>query len=303
MSSELYKRYRPKDFESIVGNASTVEALARMIEKDRIPHTILFSGPSGCGKTTLARILRRKLECHDLDVMEANCAQSRGVDAIRDIQRLMNFAPTGKCRVWILDEAHQLTSEAQNAALKMLEDTPDHVFFFLCTTNPTKLLPTIRTRCAEMKVALLSDDEAISLVKKVCKKESIDLSKEIRTALLDASEGSPRKLLVNLDRIRNLPGDKQEEALKTTEAEMVETIELCRLLIKRASWSAVAKCLRGIKVDPESVRWAVLGYMKNCLLGNGGKQAFFTIQAFSSPFFDSKEAGLVAAAYEAIHGS
>lgn len=301
MSEELYKRFRPQDLDHVVGNKGTVQTLRTMLSEKRVPHTVLFSGPSGCGKTTLARILARELGCLPFDLVELNCAQSRGIDTVREIQRLMQLAPTGKCRVWVLDEVHQWTGESQQAALKVLEDTPRHVYFFLCTTNPQKLLPTIRTRSTDIVVDPMSRDDGKSLLKRVCRKEGIELPDELRESLIDAAEGSPRKLLVVLDRIRNLSQDEREDALKAgVSEESPEVVELCRALLKREGWKKVAKILRGIKVDPESVRWAVLGYMRSVLLGQGTSQAFLVIQAFEDPFYDSREAGLARACFEAL---
>lgn len=303
MSSELYKVFRPKSLDRVVGNKGTVSALQRMVAKKNVPHTMLFSGPSGCGKTTLARILRKELGCLDTDFAEVNCAQARGVDTVRDIQRMMQFAPVGDARVWLLDEVHQLTPEAQEAALKMLEDTPSHVWFFLCTTNPGKLRPTIRSRCTDMPVTLLEDSEIEDLLKRVCKKAELSLKKDAAEAIVDQAGGSARKALVLLDKVRDLPEDQQEEAVKGgVEEQSPELVELCRALLKQEGWPKVAKILKGLRGDVEQIRWGVLGYMKPALLG-GSKQAFFVVKAFEAPFYDSKEAGLVAACYEAIHGS
>jgi DNA polymerase-3 subunit gamma/tau len=303
LSSELYKVHRPKTLDKIVGNKGTVQALQRMVAKKSVPHTILFSGPSGCGKTTLAKILRRELGCLDSDFAEMNCAQARGVDTIRDIQRLMQFAPVGDSRVWLLDECHQLTGEAQEAALKMLEDTPPHVYFFLATTNPGKLRPTIRTRCTDMPVTLLEDSEVEHLVEKIAKKAEVDLDSGAKSAIVDLAGGSARKALVLLDKVRDLPKDQQEDAVKGSggEEQSAETIELCRALLKQEHWSKVAKILKDLREDVEKVRWAVLGYMRPALLG-GSKQAFFVAKAFEAPFYDSGATGLAAACYEAIHG-
>lgn len=301
--TELYKKYRPRSLDKVVGNRGTVQALQKMVAKGSIPHTILFSGPSGCGKTTLARILRKELGCLDTDFHEVNCAQNRGVDVIRDIQRLMQFAPVGKARVWLLDEVHQLTPEAQEGALKMLEDTPEHVWFFLATTNPGKLRPTIRNRSTDMPVSLLADDEAEKLIGYVAKKESLELHKHAVSLIVEQAGGSARRVLVLLDKVKDLAKDDQEEAIKAgLDEESPEVIELCRALMGGGGWGKVAKILRGLKEDPEKVRWAVLGYMRAVLLSKGDKQTFFTIKAFETPFYDSKEAGLVAACYEAVHG-
>ena len=132
---ELYKKHRPSYLEDVFGQPEAVKVLGSMIEKDDLPHSILFTGPSGVGKTTLARILKEELECHANDFKEINCADFRGIDTIRDIRNNMNRQSLmGGPLIWLIDEAHKLTNDAQTAFLKMLEDTPKHVYFFLATT-------------------------------------------------------------------------------------------------------------------------------------------------------------------------
>ena len=171
MSEELYKRYRPRTLNGVLGNEATKSALSAYLEKGTLPHTLLFHGPSGCGKTTLARILAKQLNCSGPDFAEINCADFRGVDTARDIMRKMIIRPLKDCRVWLIDECHKLTNDAQNALLKALEDTPEHVYFFLCTTEHKKLLKTIRTRCTEMPVDFLSDGYIRDLIFRTAIKE------------------------------------------------------------------------------------------------------------------------------------
>lgn len=302
MTQEIYKRYRPKSLDRVVGNEDTVESLRTMLRRKRVPHTILFSGPSGCGKTTLARILATELKCHPMDVVELNCANTRGIDTVRDIMSTMSLAPTGgEARVWILDECHQLAPAAQQSTLKMLEDTPKHVYFFLCTTDPQKLLKTIRTRCTDMPVVSPGSEAMRKLLTRVLAKEQIELGKGVDEALEDME--SPRAMLVALDKIRHVPQKRQLSALKKLEEEDNEAIELCRALLQKKDWPVVSKILRNLKGEPEQTRWAVLGYARAILLSKKDPHAFFVIQAFEEPFFNSKDAGLARAAYEALYGN
>lgn len=303
MSEELYKKYRPKTLAGVVGNETTVNLLRNMLEKGTIPHTILLQGASGCGKTTLARILQRSLECSELDFIELNCSDFRGVETIRDIAKQMHFSPTGgKCRIWLLDEVHQMTKDAQNAALKILEDTPSHVYFLLCTTDPQKLISTIRNRCCQLSVELLSEASLRKLLDRVLKKEEVDLKEDLLDMIIDASAGSARKALVILDSVLNLPEEEREAAIKN-DPEEKEVLELCRALIKGESWSRIASLLKGIKADPEAVRYFVLGYARTCLLSAKNARAAAIIDAFSCNFYDSKESGLALACYEVAENS
>jgi len=301
--TELYKRYRPKTLDRVAGNEETKASLKNMLERKTLPHTLLLHGPSGCGKTTIARILKDMLGCHDLDFKEVNSSSFRGIDTIRDIQRVMNLSPAaGPVRVYLLDEAHKMSNDAQNAALKMLEDTPPHVYFFICTTDPQKLIKAFLTRCCEMPVRSLHEKEAIALLERVAKKESITLSDDIRDQLVDAAQGSARTLLVLLDKIANLSDEERTAAIEAKLAEENEAIDLCRALIKKESWQKVAGILKNLKGEPEATRWAVLGYARSVLLNKESHQAYLVIDCFKNNFYDSKDSGLAHAAFEAIKG-
>lgn len=298
---ELFKKHRPKRLNAVIGNEETVASLRNMLERKTLPHTLLFHGPSGCGKTTLARILKTELNCHDMDFKEMNCSDFRGIDTVRDIIRTMNLAPVGgDCRIWLLDEVHKMTSDGQNAALKMLEDTPDHIYFFLCTTEPKKILKTIQTRCCEMPVRLLTYDELERLIKKTGKREEIELSKRVIEELIESSQGSARTALVLLDKISNLEESERIKAIEQKLEEENEAIELCRALIKKKPWGTIASILKNLKGEPESIRWAVLGYARAVLLKTKNPQAYSIICCFENHFYDSKGAGLIRACYESI---
>lgn len=305
MTTELYKKYRPVDLDRIVGNASTVKALRSMLDRKQVPHSILFSGPSGCGKTTLARLLAAALECGDMDLSELDASQFRGIETIRDVQHVVNLMPVGgKCRVWILDECHQLTKDAQTACLKLIEDTPEHAYFFWCTTTPEKLLPTVVNRCTSLPVEQLKSDEVEYLVRRVAKKESLDVSSRGVEAIVEHSGGSARKALVILDKVGRLPRDEQAAAAAIPSEDEKATIDLCRALIKKAPWVDIAKILKALKAEPEEVRHGVLGYARAVLLGSNGKDVrpFTVICAFEQPFYNGGPAALARACYEAVFG-
>lgn len=301
---EWYKRYRPKRLEDLIGCTSTATALASMLDKGTVPHAILLSGPSGTGKTTIARILKDRLGCHDFDYQEINSANFRGIDTIREIQRQMYNSPgAGPCRVYLMDEVHMLSKDAQNAALKMLEDTPSHVYFILATTDPNKLIPAIRTRCSDMPVRALTHKELEGLIHDVSKKENIRLDESIVDELAAAAAGSARTVLVLLEKIVQLAPDQQLSAIAEKQAEENQSIDLCRILIKGAKWRTVADILKNLTAEPEEVRYAILGYARQVLLKGGAEMhaAYIVIECFAKPFYDSKAAGLAAACYEALY--
>jgi DNA polymerase III gamma/tau subunit len=304
---ELYKIYRPKKLKDVIGQESAVSSLSKMIEKDTIPHAILLTGPSGCGKTTLARILSKKVDCGKMDLIENNCADFKGIDTIREIRSAMVSSPiSGKSRVWIIDECHKLTNDAQNAFLKLLEDTPSHVYFILCTTEPNRLIKTIRNRCTEISVKSLSDKEIEKLISGVCKKEKIKLSEEVIDKIINVSEGSARKTLVVLHQIRDIKS--KEEQLNAISSSISENqgITIARLLFNtKTKWKEIANVLKTIENDDaESIRWLILGYAKSVLLngGNLSARAYQVIRVFQDNWYDCKSAGLISGCYEIISG-
>ena len=304
---ELYKKYRPKTFKDIVGQEQTVSILTSMGKKGKIPHFIMFTGESGCGKTTLARILKDKLKCSDRDFKELNAADFRGIDMVRDIRRTINLSPlSGSVRIWLLDEGHQTSKDAQSALLKLLEDTPQHVYFFIATTHPEKLLPTVRSRATELKVNPLSDNEMEGLVKKVAEAEGITLNQDVVDKIVKHAGGSPRKGLVILDTvIEETDPEKQQELIQKNDFEAA-AIDLARALIKaKPSWFDVKKILKNLKDDPEGVRRLVLSYCSTILLGdnkNIAGKAYNVMDAFRENFFNTGFPGLVLACFESIHG-
>ena len=177
---ELYKKHRPKSFDDIIGQDNAIKVLKTKFKKKSIPHAILLKGPSGVGKTTIGRIIKKELGCKGTDFQEINGADKGGVDDMRSIRRSMSKAPMkSKCRLWLIDEAHKITSAAQDMMLKMLEDTPGHVYFILATTDPQKLKKTIRTRCTEIAVKNLDTKDMTNLILSIYAKEKAKKYKNV----------------------------------------------------------------------------------------------------------------------------
>jgi len=303
---ELYKKHRPTKLSELIGQDTAVGVLTDLGKKKRIPHFLLLTGGSGQGKTTLARILKTKLKCSDQDFTELNCADFRGVDMVRDIRRAITLAPlAGPCRIWLIDEAHQMTRVGQEACLKMLEDTPEHVHFIFATTDPAKLIKTIKTRATEINLRPLSDTDMRVLLDRVCVAEEKKFDDDVLNKIVRHAYGSPRKALVILNSIFDKQDvDEQLEAIEKGDSQ-AEGIQLARALLNtRSSWSDVAGILKIVEGEPESLRYLVLGYCSTVMLG-GGKmagRAYDIADAFRDNFFDTKKVGLVLSCWEVMHG-
>ena len=282
---ELYKKYRPQTFEEMVGNETAIKSLEK--ELDNGSHAFLMVGESGTGKTTLARIIAKKLGASDVTIKEINSSNNRGIDTAREIMEEMMYAPlVGDTTVYILDECHQITPVAQNSFLKALEDTPNHVYFFLCTTDPQKLIAPLKTRCSVINLQPLDDKDMQFLIKRTARAEKLSVSADVVDMIIEIAHGSSRKALKELQKVLYL--EDEEEKLELLKADLTtdesESIELCRLLVKKgATWGELAKVIKTMNLqDAERVRQSVMGYMNSVLL-NGKRlpEAVSALQAFS----------------------
>lgn len=301
----LYRKYRPDTLAKMVGNAAAVAKVESIMKKDEIPQAFLFTGPSGCGKTTMGRIAASMLgvDLQGADYVEMDSADFNGVDAMRNIRRNMRLAPVaGKRRVYLLDECHRVTKEAQAILLKALEDPPKHVTFILCTTDPQKLLGTVKNRCTHITVEPLKDDDMMSLLSRVCKRERSTVPDKVLEQIVDESCGSSRAALVVLESIIDLDEDDMMEAAKQKAIEESEAIELCRALFaKTPSWKTISGVLKKLEAEPEGVRQMVLAYTNTVLMKNMDERACIVLEAFIEPFYATPKHQLLLACVNVFH--
>jgi DNA polymerase-3 subunit gamma/tau len=235
MTLVLYRKYRPQNFSDVIGQEHVVKTLTNAISKGTISHAYLFSGPRGTGKTTIARLIAKAVNCENrkegefepcnkcsscieikgarsIDLIEIDAASHRGIDDIRELKDGIRFSPTkSKYKVFIIDEAHQLTKEAANALLKTLEEPPSHAIFVLATTEIHKMIPTIISRCQRFDFRKLTLPEIIKRLEIICKKEKIKIEKPALELIALNAEGAFRDAESLLNQLSTLYKDSNKE--------------------------------------------------------------------------------------------
>jgi DNA polymerase III subunit gamma/tau len=231
VSQALYRRYRPETFAEVIGQAHVTEPLQQALRNDRAHHAYLFSGPRGCGKTTSARILARSLNCAkgptpepcgvcqscqdlarggagSLDVIEIDAATHGLVDDARDLREKAFYAPaSSRYKIYIIDEAHMLGPGASNALLKVVEEPPPHVKFVFATTEPEKVIGTIRSRVHHYPFRLVPPGELQAYLGRICELEGVSVAKGVLSLVVRAGRGSVRDSLSVLDQLMAGAGD------------------------------------------------------------------------------------------------
>ena len=195
MQEALYRKYRPSSLEELVGQPDAVQLISEQIKNSNLSHAYLFSGPRGVGKTSLARIIATTIGCDPVfDITEIDAASHNKVDDVRELNDSVNFIASspGKKRVFILDEVHMLSNAASNAFLKTLEEPPEHVIFILATTEPERVIETIRSRTTQIAFKRIKNADIITSLEMISKAEKIKLSKDVIEYIANQSDGSLR---------------------------------------------------------------------------------------------------------------
>jgi DNA polymerase-3 subunit gamma/tau len=261
----LYRKYRPQDFDEVVGQEAVVRTLRNAVESGQVRQAYLFAGPRGTGKTSLARILAKALNCQlgptptpdktchacvaiangtSLDVVEMDAASQRGIDDIREIRERVVLQPVeGRHKVYILDEAHQLTDAAFNALLKLIEEPPPHLVFVFCTTELGKMLPTVRSRCQTFVLSRPRLPDLVRVLRRVADGEGIEAPDAALSLIARGARGSYRDGVSTLDQLSaategNVSVQAVLQLLGAVEEEAL--FRLCDLVVDRDTAGALA---------------------------------------------------------------
>jgi DNA polymerase III gamma/tau subunit len=318
--SNLITKYRPKSLDEVWGNEQVVSTLKGFKKKGKFPQAMLFKGQGGTGKTTLARIVAKELGALGNDLIEVNVADNNGVDYFRDLIEKTEYSPlSSPVKVFILDECHALTTSSQNALLKVLEEPPSYCYFILCTTDPSKLLPTVQIRCTQFTVDKFDLNTAMDFIDEICMREwgyaSVDdspMEDEFIKRFTLATDGYPRRILSELEKIVVFNPVQEKDKINSytfedyTDDKKIEN--LVKMMIQADKWEKVNEEIGKIDIkEIEGVRRGILNYLTKMMCS--GNYSLIPrhkriLNAFSKPFFDkgTEKAMFINAVIEAIGG-
>lgn len=274
----LYRKWRPRTFDGVVGQTAITDTLKNAIKRGKISHAFLFAGPRGTGKTSCAKIFAKALNCTNLqdgepcnecenclaadqgtmnDIIEIDAASNNGVDEIRDIRDKVKYAPTqGKYKVYIIDEVHMLSMGAFNALLKTLEEPPEHVVFILATTELQKVPATIISRTQRYNFKRIDQHDLIARMTYILGQEKIDFEEKALEVIAQVADGGMRDSLSILDQILSYDQDKvkYEDALRITGYAAQEKIEQVLLNLLNGETSVALEIVHGLLKDGASTK-------------------------------------------------
>lgn len=305
----IITKYRPSSWEEFRGNEALITSLRNELKKEDRPHAYLFLGQAGTGKTSLARLIAKELGCSSQNIIEYNIADNTSVEHAREIARSSKYVPLvnnneSKVKVYILDEFQRASPNAQDCLLKPLEEPPEHAYFIICTTEPGKIVKTIRSRCSEYEVRPLNYDEMEDLLEDIYEKEGVEVDYKVLNKIIKVSEGRAREAISLLGQVSEISNVSEALELITLKVENSSIIELCKAIIARKKWKEIAGLLSRLQEDPEKCRLAILNYFASIMVNPKSGESTVQYSAlvaecFEQPFYNSGKGGLILAFYKA----
>lgn len=301
----LHTIHRPTILEEIIGNENSIASLKSVLNRESdVPHVYLFTGEAGCGKTSIGFILKDMLECSGVDFYYSS---ARKIDEIYEIINNCAFSPMdGKVKFILIEEAHRILGTGLDALLKFLEFIPSYVYFALCTSEPekwpTKKYNALKRRCHHCVLKPLLLPQIKELLNTTLEKEGIaDYPKEIINRIAEVCNGSPGQALNLLDTVIDVVDSdialKAIEDATVSESNIAEIVQV--LLAGNGKWSSIAKLIKGLSGDAESLRYAFLNYLNAVLLNKGTDRVAAIMMPFMENCMYSSRAGLTFAIYMA----
>ena len=293
MSQAFYRKWRPRQWDEVVGQQHILQTLTNAVRAGRIGHAYLFAGPRGTGKTTVARIIAKAVNClHEdtaqrpcnacehcqavnqnrfMDLIEIDAASNTSVDDVRDLRDKINFSPSqGKYKIYIIDEVHMLSTAAFNALLKTLEEPPPHAIFVLATTEIHKIPATVLSRCQRHEFRRLPVDEIVAHLKKIAKEEKLKVEEQAMIVIARQATGSMRDAISLLDQLASTGGKIDLELTQTvlgtaTSQTVLDLVDAIRDRQSALAMDALALALNS-GADPRSLARQLVDYLRGLLL-------------------------------------